>query len=81
MNVAILSERYSHDFKWARNGLQWRPYGHSVGENMEQTGVTEQRLEAAKYHGANVARVAATLAGKELFAKLKIADRKYLSWN
>ncbi len=36
---------------------------------MEQTGVTEQRLEAAKYHGANVARVAAALASKELFAK------------
>jgi NAD(P)H dehydrogenase (quinone) len=36
---------------------------------MEQTGVTEPRLEAAKHHGANVARVAAALAGKELFAK------------
>jgi NAD(P)H dehydrogenase (quinone) len=69
MNVAILSERYSRDFKCSRNGLQWCPYGHSAGENMEQTGVTEQRLEAAKYHGANVARVAAALASKELFAK------------
>jgi hypothetical protein len=78
MNVAILSERYSRDFKRSRNGLQWHPYGHSAGENTEQTGVTEQRLEAAKYPGANVARVAAALAGKELFAKQK-ADRKYLS--
>ena len=50
-------------------GLQWGPYGRSAGEHMEQTGVTEQRLEAAKYHGANVARVAAALAGKELFAR------------
>ncbi|MBD1868025.1 NAD(P)H-dependent oxidoreductase [Cyanobacteria bacterium FACHB-471] len=50
-------------------GLQWGPCGRSMGEHMEQTGVTEQRLEAAKYHGANVARVAAALAGKELFAK------------
>lgn len=41
----------------------------SIGEHMEQTGVTEQRLEAAKHHGTNVARVAAALAGKELFAK------------
>jgi NAD(P)H dehydrogenase (quinone) len=50
-------------------GLQWGPYGRSAGEHMEQTGVTEPRLEAAEYHGANVARVAAALAGKELFAK------------
>lgn len=50
-------------------GLQWGPYGRSAGEHMEQTGVTEERLEAAKYHGANVARVAAAQAGKELFAK------------
>jgi NAD(P)H dehydrogenase (quinone) len=50
-------------------GLQWGPYGRSAGEHMEQTGVTEERLEAAKYHGANVARVATALAGKELFAK------------
>lgn len=50
-------------------GLQWGPYGRSAGEHMEQTGVTEQRLEAAKHHGANVARVAAALTGKELFAK------------
>jgi NAD(P)H dehydrogenase (quinone) len=50
-------------------GLQWGPYGRSAGEHMEQTGVTEPRLEAAKHHGANVARVAAAVAGKELFAK------------
>ncbi|OYQ62061.1 hypothetical protein B9G53_24215 [Pseudanabaena sp. SR411] len=50
-------------------GLQWGPYGRSAGEHMEQTGVTEPMLEAAKHHGANVARVAAALAGKELFAK------------
>lgn len=50
-------------------GLQWGPYGRSMGEQMEQTGVTEERLEAAKHHGANVARVAAALAGKTLFAK------------
>ena len=50
-------------------GLQWGPYGRSAGEHMEHTGVTEPKLEAAKHHGANVARVAAALAGKELFAK------------
>ena len=30
--------------------------------------VGEERLEAAKHHGANVARVTAALAGKQLFA-------------
>jgi NAD(P)H dehydrogenase (quinone) len=49
-------------------GLQWGPYGRSMGEHMEQTGVTEARLEAAKHHGANVARVAAALADKALFS-------------
>lgn len=50
-------------------GLQWGPYARSAGEKMEQTGVTEERLEAAKYHGANVARVASVLKGRDLFAK------------
>ena len=49
-------------------GLQWGPYGRSAGEKMEPTGVTEERLEAAKHHGANVARVTVALAGKQLFA-------------
>jgi NAD(P)H dehydrogenase (quinone) len=48
-------------------GLQWGPYGRSAGAQMEQTGVTQEQLEAANHHGANVARVAAALAGKELF--------------
>ncbi len=50
-------------------GLQWGPFGRSAQEKMEPMGVTEERLEAAKHHGANVARVAAALAGKALFAK------------
>lgn len=50
-------------------GLQWGPNGRSMGESMEQTGVTEEKLEAAKHHGANVSRVASVLKGHDLFAK------------
>lgn len=54
-------------------GLQWGPYARSAGILMEQTGVTEESLKAAKYHGANVTRVAAVLKGHELFAKAEPA--------
>ena len=50
-------------------GLQWGPNARSGAETGEPTGVTEERLEAAKHHGANVARVAAALKGQALFAK------------
>ncbi len=50
-------------------GLQWGSYGRSAGENMEQTGLTEERLEAARHYGANVSRVASVLKGHDLFAK------------
>lgn len=50
-------------------GMQWGPYGRSAGEKMEQTGVTEERLEAARHHGANVSRIASVLKGHDLFAK------------
>ncbi|KYC40893.1 hypothetical protein WA1_25070 [Scytonema hofmannii PCC 7110] len=50
-------------------GLQWGPYARSAGEKMEQTGVTEERLEAARHHGANVSRIASVLKGHDLFAK------------
>lgn len=49
-------------------GLQWGAYGRSAGVHMEQTGVTDERLEAAHHHGANVARVTTAIQGKELFA-------------
>ena len=53
---------------YARGGTQWGPYGRSMGENMEQTGLADERLEAARHHGANVARLAAALAGRKVFA-------------
>jgi NAD(P)H dehydrogenase (quinone) len=50
-------------------GLQWGPYARSMGVNGEQTGVSNESLESAFHHGANIARVAATLKGSNLFAK------------
>lgn len=50
-------------------GLQWGPYGRSADVNMQNTGVSEDSLEAAFHHGANVARVAKTMHGEEVFAK------------
>lgn len=48
-------------------GLQWGPYGRSLGPNMEQIGVQPEGLEAAKHHGMNIAHVTLTVAGKKLF--------------
>lgn len=57
-------------------GIQWGPYGRSAGVNMEQTGVTEESLEAAFHHGANIARVASSIkGGQNLFAKSEPAHR------
>lgn len=50
-------------------GIQWGPYGRSSGLNMEQTGVQPEALEVAFHHGANVARVASTVKGHQLFTK------------
>lgn len=50
-------------------GLQWGPWGRSMGENMEQTGLPAERTVAAKEHGANVARLADALKGKTVFPK------------
>lgn len=49
-------------------GLQWGPYGRSAGIHMEQDGIKDESLTVARHHGANVARIAAALKGKDLFA-------------
>ena len=54
---------------YAKGGLQWGPYGRSMGENMEQTGLPEDRLEAAIQHGVHVARAAGALKGNAIFQK------------
>ncbi|MFV0340986.1 MAG: flavodoxin domain-containing protein [Parachlamydiaceae bacterium] len=48
-------------------GLQWGPYGRSMGPNMEQVGVLPEGLIAAYHHGANIARAALTVTGKKIF--------------
>lgn len=50
-------------------GMHWGPHGRSGGPRMEFNGVTAPMLEAAFHHGANVARVARELVGKDLLAR------------
>lgn len=52
---------------YAKGGLQWGPYGRSMGENMEQTGLPDACTVAAEHHGANVARLAGLLKGRKVF--------------
>lgn len=54
---------------YALGGIQWAPYGRAHAEDGTPTGIPEERLEAAFYHGANVARVAVALKNQDLFAK------------
>lgn len=54
---------------YALAGLHWGPNARTGTLEGKPKGVDEAQLETAKHHGANVARVAAALAGKELFAK------------
>lgn len=50
-------------------GSHWGAHGRSGGPNMEPRGVTVEMLQCAYHHGANVARVAVALKGKELMAR------------
>ncbi len=54
---------------YPKGGLQWGPYGRSMTEDLQpiEGGVPDERLEAARNHGANVARVAAAIKEKALF--------------
>lgn len=49
-------------------GLQWGPYARTADSTFAQLGVSESALLAAKNHGANIARAAAVLADKKIFA-------------
>ena len=55
---------------YPKGGLQWGAYARAHNEDLSpiEGGVPAERIEAARNHGANVARVALALAGKELFA-------------
>jgi NAD(P)H dehydrogenase (quinone) len=52
---------------YAKSGLQWGAYARSAGENLEQNGVSEESLVAARHHGVHVARVAAAIQAKTIF--------------
>lgn len=49
-------------------GLQWGPYGRSMGPNMEQTGLGEEKLEAPRHHGKHIARCAKRIKGQKIFS-------------
>lgn len=59
-------------------GSRWGPYARS-GESplVEPDWIHEERLEAGRQYGATVARVAAALAGKDLFGNTKFKKDRY----
>lgn len=59
-------------------GMHWGPHGRSGGPGMEPIGITEEMKLAGWHHGANVARVAAELCGKNLLARGNVAPSKEL---
>ena len=60
-----------HTPGYHKGGIQWGAYGRSMSEKIEPTGVSVEQLEAAKHHGANVARVTLALGGPIKFARSK----------
>lgn len=54
-------------------GMHWGPNGRSGGFKMEPIGVSNEMLEAAYHHGANVAIVATELSKKQLMARGNVA--------
>ncbi len=53
---------------YAQGGIQWGPYGRTMGENMEQTGITEEKMVAARHHGIHIGRAAALLKNNQIFS-------------
>lgn len=52
---------------YAEAGLQWGPCARTASTSFEQRGVSEGALQAAKHHGANIARAAVALADAKIF--------------
>lgn len=61
---------------YAHGGLQWGPYGRSMGLNQEQTGVSKESLEVAFHHGANIARAAIALKNNHIFVAPQAASTR-----
>jgi NAD(P)H dehydrogenase (quinone) len=64
---AMVPGRIGESDGYAKSGLQWGAYARSAGENLEQTGVSEESLGAARRHGVHVARAVAVLKGQTIF--------------
>lgn len=65
MLLVPLPKNTSH---YEDGGLQWGPYARvHTQDTMEPIDVSEAQLAVLKAHGANIARVANTVAGKTLF--------------
>jgi NAD(P)H dehydrogenase (quinone) len=52
---------------FAKAGLQWGPCARTGDENLTPIGVSDEKLEAARHHGANVARAAMALKDTSIF--------------
>lgn len=53
---------------YAKAGLHWGPCARTNSETLEPIGVSDDKLEAARHHGAHVARAAIALKGAHLFS-------------
>lgn len=60
---------------YAKGGIQWGPYGRSMGENMEQTGLKEECTLAAYHHGVHIAKAATLLQNNSIFEKTAAAAK------
>ena len=54
-------------------GMHWGANGRSGGLDMTPQKLTDEMLECGFHHGANIARIADALRGKELFARGNVA--------
>ncbi|WP_044346905.1 flavodoxin family protein [Dethiosulfatarculus sandiegensis] len=54
---------------YPQGGLQWGPYGRAHNEDLSpiQGGLPDEKTLAAESHGANIARAALAISGKEIF--------------
>jgi len=53
---------------YAESGLQWGPCARTADHQLNQIGLSENAIQAAHSHGANIARVAESIVGRKLLA-------------
>jgi NAD(P)H dehydrogenase (quinone) len=59
-------------------GMHWGFHGRSGGAAMEPINITDEMKLAGHHHGANIARIAAQLRGKDLLARGNVAPSSEL---